>query len=94
MYCLAVLLLKRICLLAKLSGLLSAQNLIVEGRVDELLMSPDTTRTFVRSANQVYVYDTRDPSDVEQIQLLSANEENANIVSAQLLGRRKLIDAC
>ncbi|MBH0056202.1 ABC transporter permease subunit [Pseudoalteromonas sp. SWXJZ94C] len=60
-------------------------ELDVEGRVDELLMSPDTTRVFVRSANQVYVYDTRDPSEIEQIQLLSANEENANIVSAQLL---------
>ena len=60
-------------------------ELDVEGRVDELLISPDTTRTFIRSANQIYVYDTRDPSEVEQIQLLSANEESANIVSAQLL---------
>ena len=60
-------------------------ELNIEGRVDELLISPDTTRTFVRSANQIYVYDTRYPDDVEQIQLLSANEENANIVSAQLL---------
>jgi len=60
-------------------------ELDVEGRVDELLISPDTTRTFIRSANQIYVYDTRYPSEVEQIQLLSANEENANIVSAQLL---------
>jgi phosphate transport system permease protein len=60
-------------------------ELDVAGRVDELLMSPDTTRVFVRSANQIYVYDTRDPSEVEQIQLLSANEENANIVAAQLL---------
>ncbi|AQQ00127.1 phosphate ABC transporter permease [Pseudoalteromonas aliena] len=60
-------------------------ELDIEGRVDELLISPDTTRTFIRSANQIYVYDTRDPSDVEQIQLLSANEERANIVSAQLL---------
>ncbi|TMO76309.1 phosphate ABC transporter permease [Pseudoalteromonas sp. S3776] len=60
-------------------------ELDVNGRIDELLISPDTTRTFVRSANQIYVYDTRYPDDVEQIQLLSANEENANIVSAQLL---------
>ncbi|AZN33906.1 ABC transporter permease subunit [Pseudoalteromonas sp. Xi13] len=60
-------------------------ELNIEGRVDELLMSPDTTRTFVRSANQIYVYDTRYPSEVEQIQLLSANEESANLVSAQLL---------
>ena len=60
-------------------------ELNIEGRVDELLISPDTTRVFIRSANQIYVYDTRDPSDVEQIQLLSANEENANIVSSQLL---------
>ncbi|WP_372761959.1 ABC transporter permease subunit [Pseudoalteromonas sp.] len=60
-------------------------ELDVAGRVDELLISPDTTRVFVRSANQIYVYDTRYPSSVEQIQLLSANEENANIVSAQLL---------
>lgn len=65
--------------------LVERTELDVAGRVDELLMSPDTTRVFVRSANQIYVYDTRDPSEVEQIQLLSANEENANIVSAQLL---------
>lgn len=60
-------------------------ELNIDGRIDELLMSPDTTRTFVRSANQIYVFDTRYPSEVEQIQLLSANEENANIVSSQLL---------
>ncbi len=60
-------------------------ELNIEGRVDELLISPDTTRIFVRSANQIYVYDTRYPSEVEQIQLLSANEESANLVSAQLL---------
>ncbi|KPH65187.1 ABC transporter permease subunit [Pseudoalteromonas sp. NEC-BIFX-2020_002] len=60
-------------------------ELDVDGRVDQLLMSPDTTRTFVRSANQIYVYDTRDPSEVELIQMLAANEENANLVSAQLL---------
>ncbi|MBB1335143.1 MULTISPECIES: ABC transporter permease subunit [Pseudoalteromonas] len=60
-------------------------ELDVEGRVDQLLMSPDTTRTFVRSANQIYVYDTRNPSEVELIQMLAANEENANLVSAQLL---------
>ncbi len=60
-------------------------ELDVAGRVDELLMSPDTTRVFVRSAESNLCYDTRDPSEVEQIQLLSANEENANIVAAQLL---------
>ncbi|MCK8129364.1 ABC transporter permease subunit [Pseudoalteromonas sp. 2CM39R] len=60
-------------------------ELDIEGRVDELLISPDTTRTFVRSANQIYVYDTRYPSEVERIQLLAANEENANLVSTQLL---------
>ncbi len=60
-------------------------ELNIDGRIDELLISPDTTRTFVRSANQIYVFDTRYPSEVEQIQLLSANEENANIVSSQLL---------
>lgn len=65
--------------------LVERTELDVAGRVDELLMSPDTTRVFVRSANQIYVYDTRDPSEIEQIQLLSANEENANIVAAQLL---------
>ncbi|MGO3915156.1 MAG: ABC transporter permease subunit [Pseudoalteromonas sp.] len=60
-------------------------ELAVDGRVDEVLISPNNTRVFVRSANQVYVYDTRYPSEVELIQMLSANEENANIVSAQLL---------
>lgn len=65
--------------------LVERTELDVEGRVDQLLMSPDTTRTFVRSANQIYVYDTRDPSDVELIQMLAANEENANLVAAQLL---------
>ncbi|MBE0376763.1 ABC transporter permease subunit [Pseudoalteromonas prydzensis] len=60
-------------------------ELDIEGRVDQLLMSPDTTRTFVRSANQIYVYDTRYPSEVELIQMLAANEENANLVAAQLL---------
>ncbi|TMO47415.1 phosphate ABC transporter permease [Pseudoalteromonas sp. S4389] len=59
-------------------------ELDIEGRVDELLISPDTTRTFIRSANQIYVYDTRYPSEVELIQLLAANEENANLVSTQL----------
>ncbi|AXV66519.1 ABC transporter permease subunit [Pseudoalteromonas lipolytica] len=60
-------------------------ELDIDGRVDELLMSPDTTRTFIRSANQIYVYDTRYPSEVELIQVLAANEENANLVSTQLL---------
>jgi phosphate transport system permease protein len=57
----------------------------IPGRVDELLISPDTTRAFVRSANQIYVYDTREPSDIKRIQILSANEENANLISSQLL---------
>ncbi|MGB1291199.1 MAG: ABC transporter permease subunit [Pseudoalteromonas sp.] len=60
-------------------------ELDVDGRIDQLLMSPDTTRTFVRTANQIYIYDTRFPSDVELIQVLAANEENANLVSAELL---------
>ncbi|WP_394193761.1 ABC transporter permease subunit [Pseudoalteromonas atlantica] len=60
-------------------------DLDVDGRIDQLLMSPDTTRTFVRTANQIYIYDTRFPSDVELIQVLAANEENANLVSAELL---------
>ncbi|WP_404341387.1 ABC transporter permease subunit [Pseudoalteromonas mariniglutinosa] len=60
-------------------------ELDIEGRIDELLISPNTTRTIVRSANQIYIYDTRYPSDVELIQVLAANQENANIVSAQLL---------
>ena len=50
-------------------------ELDIEGRVDELLISPDTTRTFIRSANQIYVYDTRYPSEVEQIQLLAATKK-------------------
>ncbi|CAM3860995.1 MULTISPECIES: ABC transporter permease subunit [Pseudoalteromonas] len=65
--------------------LIERTELDVEGRVDQLLMSPDTTRTFVRSANQIYVYDTRYPGEVELIQMLAANEENANLVAAQLL---------
>jgi len=60
-------------------------DLDIDGRIDQLLMSPDTTRTFVRTANQIYIYDTRFPSDVELIQVLAANEENANLVSAELL---------
>ncbi|MCQ8879413.1 ABC transporter permease subunit [Pseudoalteromonas shioyasakiensis] len=60
-------------------------ELDIEGRVDQLLMSPDTTRTFVRTVNQIYIYDTRYPSEVELIQVLAANEENANLVSATLL---------
>ncbi|MBQ4849414.1 ABC transporter permease subunit [Pseudoalteromonas sp. MMG012] len=60
-------------------------ELAVDSRIDELLMSPDTTRTFIRSANQVYIFDTRDPSDVKQLQILAANEENANLVGTTLL---------
>ena len=60
-------------------------ELDVGSRIDELLMSPDTTRTFVRSANKIYIFDPRDPSDIEQIQVLAANEENANLVGTTLL---------
>ncbi|MEI5640491.1 MULTISPECIES: ABC transporter permease subunit [unclassified Pseudoalteromonas] len=60
-------------------------ELNIDGRVDELLISPDTTRTFIRSANQIYVYDTRYASEVELFQLLAANEENANLVDMNLL---------
>ncbi|MBQ4834270.1 ABC transporter permease subunit [Pseudoalteromonas sp. MMG010] len=55
------------------------------GRVDELLLTPDAKRAFVRSANQIYVYDTLDTHNITLIQVLSANEENANIVSSKLL---------
>ncbi|KZN40443.1 phosphate ABC transporter permease [Pseudoalteromonas luteoviolacea CPMOR-2] len=57
----------------------------IEGRVDDMLISPDTTRVFVRSANQIYVFDTRFADEVKQIQLLAANEENANLVNMNLL---------
>jgi phosphate transport system permease protein len=57
----------------------------VEGRVDELLVTPDSSRTFVRSANQIYIFNTRDAADIELIQVLAANEENANLVSMNLL---------
>ncbi|KZN58305.1 phosphate ABC transporter permease [Pseudoalteromonas luteoviolacea CPMOR-1] len=57
----------------------------IEGRIDEMLISPDTTRVFIRSANQIYVFDTRFADEVEQIQLLAANEENANLVNMSLL---------
>ncbi len=60
-------------------------DLNVDGRVDELLISPDGTRTFVRSANQIYIFDTRYVDEVELVQVLAANEENANLVSAALL---------
>ncbi|KZN51458.1 ABC transporter permease subunit [Pseudoalteromonas luteoviolacea] len=57
----------------------------IEGRIDEMLISPDTTRVLIRSANQIYVFDTRFADEVEQIQLLAANEENANLVNMSLL---------
>ncbi|WP_440055017.1 ABC transporter permease subunit [Pseudoalteromonas sp. T1lg65] len=60
-------------------------ELDIDGRVDELLISPDTSRTFVRSANQIYVFDTRFATSVELFQLLAANEENANLVGTTLL---------
>ncbi|MCF2907666.1 ABC transporter permease subunit [Pseudoalteromonas sp. DL2-H2.2] len=60
-------------------------ELPIEGRIDDLLISPDTTRTFVRSANQIYIFDTRFADEVTQFQLLAANEENANLVSMALL---------
>ena len=60
-------------------------ELNIDGRIDELLISPDGSRVFVRSANQIYIYNSRYASDVELTQVLAANEENANIISAQLL---------
>ncbi|CCQ11077.1 Phosphate transport system permease protein PstC (TC 3.A.1.7.1) [Pseudoalteromonas luteoviolacea B = ATCC 29581] len=60
-------------------------ELEVDGRVDELLISPDSSRTFVRSANQIYIFDTRDVTEIEQIQVLAANEENANLTAMNLL---------
>ena len=57
----------------------------VDGKVDELLISPDFSRAFVRIANKIYIYDTRDVEDVKEIQVLAANQENANLVSMQLL---------
>jgi phosphate transport system permease protein len=55
------------------------------GKVEELLLSPDFSRAFVRIANKVYIFDTRDIDDVRQIQVLAANQENANVVSMELL---------
>ena len=63
----------------------SYSELDIEGRVDELLLSPDNTRAFVRSANQIYIFNTRDPEEVELIQVLAANAENANLVTSSLL---------
>ncbi|WP_105187917.1 ABC transporter permease subunit [Pseudoalteromonas sp. T1lg48] len=60
-------------------------ELDIDGRIDELLISPDGSRVFVRSANQIYIFDSRYADDVQLTQVLAANEENANIVSAQLL---------
>ncbi|MFC3033550.1 ABC transporter permease subunit [Pseudoalteromonas fenneropenaei] len=60
-------------------------ELSIDGRVDELVISPDGSRTFVRSANQIYIFNSRDVSDVELLQVLAANEENANLVSMSLL---------
>ena len=57
----------------------------VKGKVDELLLSPDFSRVFVRIANKVYIYDTRDIDEVKEIQVLAANQENANLVNMQLL---------
>jgi len=60
-------------------------ELEVDGRIDELLLSPDNSRAFVRSANQMYIFDTRDSDDIELIQVLAANAENANLVTSSLL---------
>jgi phosphate transport system permease protein len=57
----------------------------IEGRIDELLISPDGTRSFIRSANKVFIFNTRDIDDISKIQVLAANEENANLVSSVLL---------
>ncbi|SFB81402.1 ABC transporter permease subunit [Pseudoalteromonas denitrificans] len=60
-------------------------ELDVEGRIDELLISPDGTRSFVRSANKVFIFNTRDIDNISLIQGLAANEENSNLVSSVLL---------
>ena len=65
--------------------LIERTELTINGSVNDLLISPDASRVFVRSANKVYIYDTRDPEEVEQLQVLAANEENANLISATLL---------
>ncbi|MEO2267950.1 ABC transporter permease subunit [Pseudoalteromonas sp. YIC-656] len=60
-------------------------ELEIDGRIDELLITPDASRVFVRSANQIYIFNSRYADEVELTQVLAANEENANIISAQLL---------
>ena len=60
-------------------------ELDIDGRIDELLISPDASRVFIRSANQIYIFNSRYADSVELTQVLAANEENANIISAQLL---------
>ncbi len=64
---------------------LESHQLKVENTPDEVMLSPDGTRAFVRAANKVYVFDTRDIEEVSLIQVLAANQENANLVSMQLL---------
>lgn len=60
-------------------------ELSIDGRIDELLISPDASRIFVRSANQVYIFNSRYGGEPELQQILAANEENANIIGIQLL---------
>ena len=60
-------------------------NIPFDGKINELLLSPDLSRVFVRIANKIFIYDTRDIDDVTLIQVLAANQENANLVSMQLL---------
>ncbi len=60
-------------------------QLDVSGVVNELLITPDGTRAFIRSANQIFIFNTRDVNNISRIQLLAANEENANIKSSSLI---------
>lgn len=60
-------------------------ELAIDGTVNELLISPDATRVFVRSDNQIYIFDTRYADEVELFQKLSVDSAKGNIVDAQLI---------
>lgn len=60
-------------------------ELAIDGAVNELLISPDATRVFVRSDNQIYIFDTRYADEVELFQKLSVDSAKGNIVDAQLI---------
>lgn len=60
-------------------------TLDVQGKVDELLLTADASKGFVRVANKVFIYNLRDIEEPKLIQVLAANQENANLVSMQLL---------